>query len=479
MRTTRQCRKLSQVVKPKSADLPAGGLVVPTGIVRSDWARMRRTCRTDLGVVLDEWQDGAATLLFGRRANGALACTIGGFGESIMRQVGKTYGWAAVFTTLSLSRPGTKTLWTSHHNKTNGETFLAMQAFCEQPLVKRFIKKTYLGSGDEEVRFKNDSRILFGARERGFGIGIPKVDAIMFDEGQILSPNALENMLATMNQSRLGIHMYVGTPPKPGDKCDVFVEMRTQAQSGMSKDLVWIEIGADEAAELDDPDVYLVNPSYPHWTPLESMLRLRNKLGTDAFRRQGLGIWPKGVGARIDLAKWVTLEDKAAPPPARIVITVAVAPYQTSAALGIAGAVPGGKTIVATYSEAGMGWIAGKVRELQKTRSVAEVWLCPGEARGASVDLTVDGWGAFEKLPATDVAASCTAFQSGITGGTMRHYGQPELDTGIAEARTRRGTSGETWDEGTPPEVVAAAAAFYRWGISVTAPYNVLDSVLM
>lgn len=489
MRTARQKRKLSEVTKPVSADMPTGGLVMPEGIKTSDWPRMRRTCNRELGVVLDGWQDGVATLLLSRREDKVIACTVGGFGGSIMRQVGKTYGFAAIYTTICLERPGTKFLWTSHHNKTSAETFLSMQSFCEQPLVKRFIRKIYLGSGDEEVVFSNGSRILFGARERGFGIGIPKVDGIMFDEAQILSPKALENLLATMNQSRLGLHVYIGTPPKPGDNCEVFVDMRTKALSGLSKNLVWVEIGAALDADLDDPDVYMVNPSFPHWTPLESMLRLREKLGADAFRRQGLGIWPSGVGARIDLAKWVTLEDKAAPAPQRIVITVAVAPYHTSAALGIAGAVPGGKTVVAVYSEAGMGWIAAKVRELQKSRSVAEVWLCPGEARGASVDLTVDGLGTFEKLPVTDVAASCTAFQSGITAAaaaraagkeaTMAHYGQPELDTSIAEARTRRGSSGETWDEGTPPEVVAAASAFYRWGISATAPYNVLDSVLL
>ena len=34
----------------------------------------------------------------------------------------------------------------------------------------------YTGSGDEEVRFTNGSRILFGARERGFGRGIAGVE---------------------------------------------------------------------------------------------------------------------------------------------------------------------------------------------------------------------------------------------------------------------------------------------------------------
>lgn len=482
VQSARQRRKLSQVVKPVSADLPQGGLVVPDGIVTSDWPKMRRTCRSDLGVTLDGWQEGMATLLFGRREGGALACTIGGLGASIMRQVGKTYGFAAIFVTLCLYRPGTKLLWTSHHNKTSGETFLAMQAFCQQPLVKRFIKRIYLGSGDEEVRFSNGSRILFGARERGFGIGIPRVDGIMFDEGQILSAKALENLVATMNQSQLGLHLYVGTPPKPGDMCDVFVDMRTKAQSGLSKNLVWIEMGADEDADLDDLAVYAVNPSYPHWTPLESMQRLREVLGPDAFRRQGLGIWPRGVGTRIDLVAWTRLEDRDRPAPARVVVTVVVAPYQVSAALGIAGVPADGKksrTAVATYSEPGMGWIAAKIAELEAARTVAEVWLCPGEARGASVDLVqIPGLDRYEKMSVPDIAASCTAFQSAIKEAAMTHYGQPALDTGIAAARTRRSGSGETWEEDTAPEVIAAAAALFKWHLSETAPYDVLASVL-
>jgi hypothetical protein len=78
-------------------------------------------------------------------------------------------------------------------------------------------RQVFTGSGDEEIRFHNGSRILFGARERGFGRGIPGVDILIFDEAQILSDRALSNMLATMNTSRFGLQLYIGTPPKPED----------------------------------------------------------------------------------------------------------------------------------------------------------------------------------------------------------------------------------------------------------------------
>ena len=33
-------------------------------------------------------------------------------------------------------------------------------------------------------------------------------------------------------------------------------------------------------------------------------------------------------------------------------------------------------------------------------------------------------------------------------------------------------------EEDVAPEVIAAGAAFYRWGLSVSAPYDILASVL-
>jgi len=272
--------------------------------------------------------------------------------------------------------------------------------------------------------------------------------------------------LASMNRSRLGLHCYVGTPPKPTDNSEAFTRMRTEALSGEATDLVWIECGADDDCDLDDRAQWRkANASMPKWTPETSLLRLRKKLDPDGFRREALGIWPSGNWAVFDVARWVSLEDMAAGPPSRVALVIDVAPYRAAAAIGVAGDGVDGKTLVMVYTGEGIGWVAGKVAELTAGRDIAEVGLCAGEARGLAGDLTREGI-VFRNMPAHEVAASCTAFQGAVSDGVVAHVGQPELDIAVANARTRRSGDAETWDRRFPTDIsalVAAAGAYHRW----------------
>jgi hypothetical protein len=443
---------------------------MPPGIVGSDWLWLRKSLRNKLGVQFDRWQDGAAQLALSRGVDGRLATSVGGVGMSIPRQVGKTYLFTGLVFTLCVERPGLLVLWTSHHAVTTSETFLVMQGFADRPQVAPFVKRVYLGSGDERIEFTNGSRILFGARERGFGRGISGVDVLVFDEAQILSERALQNMLASMNRSSLGLHVYVGTPPRPGmDNSEVFSRMRVEALSGEADDLVWIECGADDGADLDDRAQWAqANCSFPLHTPEASIRRLRRKLDADGFRREALGIWPAANWAVFDVARWVTLECAGAEAPSRAVLVVDVSPYRAGATIAVAGDGGGGRTLVLVFSAPGVGWVGAKVAELVAGHDVAEVALTAGEARGLAADLTRAGV-EFRKLTAQDVAASCTAFQAGVVDGLVMHVGQPELDVAVANARTRRMGDAETWDRDFAVDVsalVAAAAAFHRWGLA-------------
>lgn len=453
-------------------------LVMPTGIVSTEWPATRRTVRQKLGVRFDRWQDGCGQVMLSKRGNGRLACTVGGFALSAPRQIGKTFFVTPTLFALSIDKPGLLSLWSAHHSRTHGETFLYMQAFCRQPRVQPFIENVFTGSGDEEVRFVNGSRILFGARERGFGRGVPNVDCEVFDEAQILSVKALENMLAAMNRSMFGLHAYLGTPPKQGDPCEAFEEMRSEAlafakDGGESFDSAWIECGADDDADLDDwAQVAKANPSFPEHTSEESILRLRKRLGPDGFRREGLGIWPGNIRTVFDLAGWVSLEDRDAAPPRRVALVVHVAEFRKSAAIAVAGDGPGGSVLLLVMAGDGDGWITEKIVELVAARDIAEVALAPGEARGLEGSLTRAGV-EFKKLTGVDIAASCTAFQSAVTRSSaamgrdeapvLKHTGQRELDGAVAKGKTKRVGPSETWEDGTDSALIAAAAAYHRW----------------
>ena len=313
----------TQRTKPSTPRLSevARHVVLPDGVTTTGWPAVKDKC-LELGIEFRWWQHGAGKVILAKRADGRYAATIGGTGLSIPRQVGKTFLVAGIVFALCLLRPGLTVVWTAHRLRTAEETFGKMQKFAKRKRIAPHVLKVVLGSGDEAVLFRNGSRILFGARERGFGRGFDEVDVLIFDEAQILTDNALDDMIPATNQSRQdtsALLLFMGTPPKPSDASEVFTRMRTEALSGEDQDTGWVEFGADPGyqptmlpeplSERDWAQVAKANPSYPQDTPREAILRMRKKLGPESFLREGLGIWDEQVAgeAGIPLKPWADL----------------------------------------------------------------------------------------------------------------------------------------------------------------------------
>jgi len=451
-------------------------LVKPVGITGSYWPDVADTCANKLGITFDGWQDGAGGLILAHREDGALAHTVGGVGISICRQTGKTFLLAGLIFGLCIDKPGLLVIWSAHHSRTHNETFIAMQGYAKRTLAAPYISKVYTGSGVEEIRFGNGSRILFGARERGFGRGVPAVDVLVFDEGQILSERAMQNMVATMNVSLLGLHIYCGTPPKPEDNSELFMRMREEALAGVADDLLWIEFGADEGTlDLDDQEQWAkANPSFPHRTPLVSIQRLRRKLDDAGFAREALGLYDTEDPSVFDLEKWHALADMEVEPPNRVTLMIDVAPDRRWSSIGIAGDVEVDghtKTLLMCYSLRGTSTVVPKVVELMEKREILEVSIfAGGQARMLKPDL-VKAEIEFEELHAADMGAAQAALQEAVKAGTVVHVDQPELNMAVANARTRFLMSGESEqiDRRTNSidlsPVMSVAGAFYRYGM--------------
>lgn len=310
-----------QRTKPSTLRLSdvARHVVVPPGAVSTGWPAVEQKC-ADLGISFRPWQPGVGRVILAKRPDGKYAATIGGVGLSIPRQVGKTFLVGAIVFALCLLNPKLTVIWTAHRVRTAEETFGKMQAFARRKSIRAHIAKIVLGSGEESVLFKNGSRILFGAREGGFGLGFDEVDVLIFDEAQRLGETTLDDMIPATNQSRQetsALVLFMGTPPRPTDKGEVFTRMRSEALSGEDEDTAWIEFGADSdheptpspepMTERDWQQVAKANPSYPRDTPREAILRMRKKLGPDSFKREGLGIWSEesaDVDRPFDLDSW-------------------------------------------------------------------------------------------------------------------------------------------------------------------------------
>lgn len=273
----------------------ASHLIYPDGIVSSEFPKLRQVAAM-AGIQFDWWQDELGMLMWGKRKDGLYAAGVSGCVMSLPRQIGKTYTVGGCVTAKCLLSPHTTALWTAHRTRTSGETFKTMSALADSPKMNRYVKGVRRANGQEEIELKNGSRILFGAREQGFGRGFSNIDIEIFDEAQILTEKALDDMLPATSAARNPLIFYMGTPPRPSDPGDVFTDKRDQLIGGQDRDGLYLEFSADRDCDLDDRSQWhKANPSYPHRTSENSILRLRRQMSDDSFRRECLGVWDEAT----------------------------------------------------------------------------------------------------------------------------------------------------------------------------------------
>ena len=265
-------------------------MVAPEGIVSTEWPSVSKTCNR-LGWGFDRWQSDAGRLILAKDATGMYAADTTCI--SIPRQVGKTYLIACIIFALCLLKPGLTVIWTAHRKTTARETFDQFDGMAKRPKVAAHIRQVLHGKGDEAIHFNNGSRILFGARESGFGRGMAGVDILVCDEGQILPESTLEDLGATQNTAPNPLFFVMGTPPRPRDQGEFFTLLRQEALDGESDSTLYIETSADRGTDpMDAEQLRKANPSYPYRTTHRAMLRLRKKLkNDDAWNREARGIW--------------------------------------------------------------------------------------------------------------------------------------------------------------------------------------------
>lgn len=469
--TQRGTPKLSEVARRVHA---------PAGITSTGWPSVEAKC-ADMGISFRWWQPPIGRLILAKRTDGTYASTIGGTGLSIPRQVGKTFLVAAIMFALCLLRPGYTVLWTAHRLKTADETFGKLQVFARRKKVAPHVQQVYTGSGEQRIVFRNGSRILFGARERGFGRGFDEVDALVFDEAQHMTDSSLDDMVPATNQSRQpegALMLFMGTPPRPQDPGEVFSRMRADATAG-DEDTGWVEFGAEKdytptplPAPLDDADwgqIAAANPSFPEDTSRTAILRLRKKLGDDSFLREGLGIWTERLtGTERMVGEWKTLLGSR-PAFEGVVFALDVAPDHSSATIAAACKIPDGSWVQSAEDErrAGIDWIVPRWDELRAKYGGRLVVEQTGTA--AFLLPLLDG---AEGVSRRFFADACSSLDAAVTSRSLRHGNQTELNDAVAVARwSSIGEAGQRVLSRKDPRVsplVAAALALH--GLSAASP---------
>lgn len=459
-------------------------VVLPVGIVTTGWPAVRDKCR-DLGIRFQHWQDGAGRCILAKREDGQYAAGIGGVAMSIPRQTGKTFLIGAIVFALCLLNPGITVLWTAHRLRTAKETFRSMDGMTRRKLIKPHISHVRRGSGDQEIEFRNGSRILFGARENGFGRGFARVAVIVFDEAQILTDDALDDMVPAANAHENPLVIYTGTPPKPTDPGDVFARMRTKALAGQSENTLYIELSADYGTDpakwpkghIDWEQVARANPSFPIHTPRAAVMRMMEQLGPASFLLEGLGIWHEETGPprTIQLDRWDGLKTTTPPTVGRVAVGVkfSLDGKRVAAAVGRRGGSGVHVEVVGTWpasegSTTITSWLKGAWRDF------ATVVIDGKSGAGALRQSLLDAGLTDAAISLPTVAEVQTAHAmtlAAIEDGTLSHANQPGLNAAVAVATQREigKAGGWGWQPIGDGDVLPLDAVTYALHGAVTA----------
>lgn len=482
-----------QQPRTRSGLLPeACHLVLPKGIKSSGSPAVRETCRR-IGINFDEWQRDLNKCLLAKDSAGLYAADTAVL--SIARQVGKTFDVGAVAFALCIAIPGLTVVWTAHRFKVSRESFNEMRSWAKRSELTAHIDYDAIttAAGNECIPFRNGSRIIFAARERGAIRGFTKVGMLVLDEAQILTEAAMSDLIPTTNQAPNPLIILMGTPPKPTDPSEVFTRLRTEALTGESQDVLYVEFSAPPDCDPDDRSAWrIANPSYPARTSAKAILRLRKLLSLDDFKREALGIWDEQEAGALR-ALWPSLVDIDSDRPLRPALAVDITPDRVYASIAAAGRTPDGLTHVDVLEhgpyDAGL---VDRVVALAEEVDACVVVLDPSGPAGALIPEFEEngirvkpdtGEMMLDALSAREAAQAHGVFVDLAVNKLLRHRNRVELNDALAGAKTRALADALAWSRKHSSvdisPLVACTNASYGFAVHGVEPdYNVLESVL-
>lgn len=410
----------------------------------------------------DPWQVDAASAILGKTSLGLYAADT--VLLSIPRQVGKTFLVGLLVFADCIVNPGTLTVWTAHRFKVARETFDELKGIATLPALAPHIDPDAIttAAGNETIPFRNGSRIVFAARERGSVRGFRKVRRLVIDEAQILTEAAMSDLAPTQNQADNPQLIMMGTPPKPADPSETFTSLREDALKDEAEGTLYVEFSAEPGSDPDDRAAWRVaNPSLGTRTPERAIVRLRKLLANDDdFLREALGIWSEESGRSSvwDLEAWASLADPSAERGASPSFGVAVAPDRSWSAIAVAWRRPDGlaQVMVSDYKP-DASWLDERVQQLR------------------------DRWGGKTSVAAKGLVAGCdkpvsaalahNALADLVAARGLRHGNQGELNTAVRAARWKPSGDTRVLDrKGSADISPLDAAALAVWGLEQQGP---------
>lgn len=221
---------------------------------------------------------------------------------------------------------------------------------------------------------------------------------------------------------------------------------------------MYVEFSADSNAKPDDQSQWRkMNPSFPHRTPLESMLRMRENIpDDDSWAREAMGIWPSNGGGLITEDMWSALKDLKSEPLDPVSFGVYANKGQTAAAIAVAGYRSDGKIHVGIVPVAtdtpdvnmlpGLEWIPPRVKELFIKWAPCAVMVDERSEAGAVIQDMKDLGVEVQTTNATGMANACSKFLSVVNENGLRHRGAKDLQKSVCAGKKRDLADAWAWD---------------------------------
>lgn len=484
---------VTESVRPQPRPTRAGLLsearhvALPEGIVSSGLPAAQATC-SQIGLQFDPWQVDLARCILAKAAGGDYAADT--VVISIPRQVGKTFLIGALVFADSIINPGTTTVWTAHRFKVSRETFNELRALSLSPAMAPHVDPSaiHTAAGNESITFRNGSRIVFAARERGAIRGFTKVRRLILDEAQILTEAAMSDLAPTMNQATNPQMILMGTPPKPSDASEVFTGLRADALAGTAEGVVYVEFSAEPTSDLDDRAAWLVaNPSLHARTPAKAIVRLRKLLSDADFAREALGIWDdNAVGGLISAADWSACEDVKSEIVGAVTLAVDINPDRSQAALAAAGLRPDGMPHVEVVPPRakdddrpidGIEWLAARTIDVYNRQKAAAVVVDPGSPAGSLIPKLEAAGLKVVPISAREYAQACGAMYDLVVSADVRHINQAQLNAAVGGASKRNIGDAWGWSRKHPSVSIAPLVAVTLAVWFAREPYDPMSNI--
>lgn len=481
---------------------------VSMGRFMAEWERLNK------GVILNPWQVGILDDWLALGPGLKYVHPRGGI--EVPRQNGKTedglarIDWGVAVLPLvrrkaGLSLRGERILYSAQSYSTVVEIFERMQHYygtkandprCEYPHLNRMVKSVRKAISKEAIFFKPEyggGVVYFATRTNQSNLGFT-VDVILGDEAQELTEVQQKAFLSTPSSAPLKNSqiIYMGTPPTPDCRGDVFQGVRDDVVSGADDgtygSICWSEWSVNDLMpdgedgfgdHLDEEVWWRVNPGMGiNLQPSAPRVELGFYRQPLTFAQQRLGYWlPKAKVDRtfFDPKDWsaceVPDEQALGPGDGTAACGVKFSPDGEWLALSVAVRPAMGPTYVelvgvwSTYggTDAALAWIG------RNKANLAAV-VIDGQAGAADMEQKVRGLGVSRRrvsvATANNYVEACSMALQAVRGHDVAHIASEALDESARLARRRKvGRSGIGLDDGPDvPCTAAESAVLALWG---------------